>query len=73
ICFQKRVFDGGVNYASNREKYRSSRQNDLKNLSRIWKQWDSDTRGIFTEKYGDIAHLIIINMHEQLIQAMVRS
>ncbi|KAG8496244.1 hypothetical protein CXB51_009063 [Gossypium anomalum] len=34
--------------------------------------WDSDTRGIFTEKYGDIAHLIAVNVDEQLIQAMVR-
>ncbi|MBA0764637.1 hypothetical protein Gotri_013966 [Gossypium trilobum] len=36
------------------------------------KQWYSDTRGIFTEKYGDMAHLIAINVDEQLIQAMVR-
>ncbi|KAL1119101.1 hypothetical protein V6Z11_D01G081200 [Gossypium hirsutum] len=48
------------------------RQNDLEDLTRIWKQWDSDTRGIFTEKYGDIAHLIAINVNEQLIQVMVR-
>ncbi|KAL1106068.1 hypothetical protein V6Z11_D04G176900 [Gossypium hirsutum] len=48
------------------------RQNDLEDLTRIWKQWDSDTRGIFTEKYRDIAHLIAINVNEQLIQAMVR-
>ncbi|KAG8496247.1 hypothetical protein CXB51_009056 [Gossypium anomalum] len=33
---------------------------------------DSDTRGIFSEKYGDIAHLIAVNIDEQLIQAMVR-
>ncbi|PPD90509.1 hypothetical protein GOBAR_DD12567 [Gossypium barbadense] len=33
------------------------RQDDLEDLIGIWKQWDSDTRGIFTEKYGDIAHL----------------
>ncbi|MBA0874819.1 hypothetical protein Goshw_022578 [Gossypium schwendimanii] len=31
-------------------------------------KWDS----IFTEKYGDIAHLKAINVDEQLIQAMVR-
>ncbi|KAL1065224.1 hypothetical protein V6Z11_D13G265700 [Gossypium hirsutum] len=48
------------------------RQNDLEDLTRIWKQWDSGTRGIFTEKYEDIAHLIAINVNEQLIQAMVR-
>ncbi|KAG8500459.1 hypothetical protein CXB51_002729 [Gossypium anomalum] len=30
------------------------------------------TRGIFTERYGDIAHLITIRVDEQLIQAMVR-
>ncbi|MBA0880410.1 hypothetical protein Goshw_011327 [Gossypium schwendimanii] len=47
-------------------------QNDLDDLTRIWKQWDSDTRGIFTEKYGDIAYLIAVNVNEQLIQAMVR-
>ncbi|KAG8498174.1 hypothetical protein CXB51_007324 [Gossypium anomalum] len=35
-------------------------------------RWDSDTRGIFTENYGDIAHLIAVNVDEQLIQAMVR-
>ncbi|KAK8285474.1 hypothetical protein V6Z12_D08G227700 [Gossypium hirsutum] len=46
------------------------RQNDLEDLTRIWKQWDSDTRSIFTKKYGDIAHLIAINVNEQLIQAM---
>ncbi|KAG8485380.1 hypothetical protein CXB51_021664 [Gossypium anomalum] len=34
--------------------------------------WDSDTRGIFTERYGDIANLIAINVDEQLIQAMIR-
>ncbi|MBA0850348.1 hypothetical protein Goshw_028591, partial [Gossypium schwendimanii] len=44
--------------------------NDLENLTRIWKQWDLETRGIFIEKYGDIAHLITINVDEQLIQAM---
>ncbi|KAG8496363.1 hypothetical protein CXB51_007616 [Gossypium anomalum] len=32
----------------------------------------TDTRGIFTERYGDIAHLITIRVDEQLIQAMVR-
>ena len=47
------------------------RQNDLEDLIGIWKQWDSDTRGIFTEKYGDIAHLVAINVNEQLIQTMV--
>ncbi|PPE02669.1 hypothetical protein GOBAR_DD00228 [Gossypium barbadense] len=40
------------------------RQNDLEDLTRIWKQWDSDTRGIFTEKYRDITHLIAINVNE---------
>ncbi|MBA0729897.1 hypothetical protein Golax_025542, partial [Gossypium laxum] len=43
-------------------------QNNLKDLTRIWKQWDSDTRGIFIEKYVDIAHLIAMNVDEQLIQ-----
>ncbi|KAG8490233.1 hypothetical protein CXB51_015977 [Gossypium anomalum] len=33
---------------------------------------DSDTKGIFPKRYGDIAHLIAINVDEQLIQAMVR-
>ncbi|XP_040932617.1 uncharacterized protein [Gossypium hirsutum] len=47
-------------------------QNNLKDLTQIWKQWDSDTRDIFTEKYRDIAHLITVNIDEQLIQAMVR-
>ncbi|KAG8500104.1 hypothetical protein CXB51_003722 [Gossypium anomalum] len=46
------------------------RQNNLEDLVRIWNQWDSDTRGIFTERYGDIAHLITIRVDEQLIQAM---
>ncbi|KAL1175396.1 hypothetical protein V6Z11_A04G086800 [Gossypium hirsutum] len=50
----------------------NARQNNLKDLTRIWKQWDSDTRGVFTEKYGDIAHLIAVNVDEQLIQAIVR-
>ncbi|KAG8493853.1 hypothetical protein CXB51_011152 [Gossypium anomalum] len=39
----------------------NARQNNLENLIQIWKQWDSNTRGIFTEKYGDIAHLIAVN------------
>ncbi|KAG8471873.1 hypothetical protein CXB51_036342 [Gossypium anomalum] len=50
----------------------NARQNNLKDLTRIWKQWDTDTRGIFTENYGDIAHLIAVNVYEQLIQAMVQ-
>ncbi|KAG8480825.1 hypothetical protein CXB51_025311 [Gossypium anomalum] len=50
----------------------NARQNNLEDLTRIWKQWDSDTRGIFTENYEDIAHLITVNVDEQLIQAMVR-
>ncbi|KAG8480520.1 hypothetical protein CXB51_024625 [Gossypium anomalum] len=48
------------------------RQNNLEDLTQIWKQWDSETRGIFTGKYGDIAHLIAVKVDEQLIQAMVR-
>ncbi|MFQ6627969.1 hypothetical protein Gotur_007271 [Gossypium turneri] len=48
----------------------NARENNLEDLTRIWKQWYSDTRGIFTEKYGDMAHLIAINIDEQLIQAM---
>ncbi|KAG8480262.1 hypothetical protein CXB51_024816 [Gossypium anomalum] len=48
------------------------RQNNLEDLVRVWNQWDLDTRGIFTERYGDIAHLITIRVDEQLIQAMVR-
>ncbi|MBA0881509.1 hypothetical protein Goshw_021388 [Gossypium schwendimanii] len=50
----------------------NTRQNNLEDLTRIWKQWELDTRVFFTEKYGDIAHLIAINVNEQLIQAMVR-
>ncbi|KAG8496456.1 hypothetical protein CXB51_009049 [Gossypium anomalum] len=34
--------------------------------------WDSDTKGIFVERYGDIANLIAINVDKKLIQAMVR-
>ncbi|MBA0787626.1 hypothetical protein Gotri_027670, partial [Gossypium trilobum] len=85
IGCQKWVSDGGVNYTSNREKCCSSRlvfedpkskRDSLKegyifNLPEH-KQWDSNTRGIFTEKYGDVADLIAINVDEQLIQAMVR-
>ncbi|KAG8479568.1 hypothetical protein CXB51_029346 [Gossypium anomalum] len=48
------------------------RQNNLEDLVRIWNQWDSDTNGIFTERYGDIANLIAINVDERLIQAMIR-
>ncbi|KAG8490341.1 hypothetical protein CXB51_015529 [Gossypium anomalum] len=48
------------------------RQNNLEDLVRVWNQWDPDTKGIFTERYGDIAHLITIRVDEQLIQAMVR-
>ncbi|KAG8498380.1 hypothetical protein CXB51_007358 [Gossypium anomalum] len=48
------------------------RQNNLEDLVRVWNQWDSETRGIFIERYGDIAHLITIRVDEQLIQAMVR-
>ncbi|MBA0612334.1 hypothetical protein Godav_012943, partial [Gossypium davidsonii] len=45
----------------------NARQNNLKDLTRIWKQWYSDIRGIFTEKYGDIAHLIAINEYAALL------
>ncbi|KAG8480394.1 hypothetical protein CXB51_025097 [Gossypium anomalum] len=48
------------------------RQNNLEDLVRIWNQWESDTRGIFTERYGDVANLIAINVDRRLIQAMVR-
>ncbi|KAG8498175.1 hypothetical protein CXB51_006645 [Gossypium anomalum] len=48
------------------------RQNNLEDLVWIWNQWDSDTRGIFAERYGDIANLIAINVDECLIQAMIR-
>ncbi|KAK5841575.1 hypothetical protein PVK06_003896 [Gossypium arboreum] len=48
------------------------RQNNLEDLVQVWNQWDSDTRGIFTERYGDIANLIAVNVDERLIQAMVR-
>ncbi|MBA0762953.1 hypothetical protein Gotri_012495 [Gossypium trilobum] len=53
-------------YVSNLSKYVTSNghQNDLEDLTRIWKLWDSDTRGIFIEKYGDIAHLIAINVDD---------
>ncbi|KAK5835971.1 hypothetical protein PVK06_011702 [Gossypium arboreum] len=49
-----------------------TRKNNLEDLVRVWNQWDSDTRGIFTERYGDIANLIAVNVDERLIQAMVR-
>ncbi|KAG8485412.1 hypothetical protein CXB51_021213 [Gossypium anomalum] len=48
------------------------RQNNLEDLVWIWNQWDPDTRGIFTKRYGDIANLIAVNIDERLIQAMVR-
>ncbi|KAG8480464.1 hypothetical protein CXB51_024688 [Gossypium anomalum] len=48
------------------------RQNNLDDLTRIWRQWDSDTRGIFTGRYGDITSLIAVNIDERLIQAMIR-
>ncbi|KAL1164026.1 hypothetical protein V6Z11_A06G041400 [Gossypium hirsutum] len=48
------------------------RQNNIEDLTQIWKQWDSYTKGIFTEKYGDIAHLIAVNIDEQMIRAMVQ-
>ncbi|KAG8492169.1 hypothetical protein CXB51_009615 [Gossypium anomalum] len=37
-------------------------QNNLEDLVWIWNQWDSDTRGIFAERYGDIAKLIAEDM-----------
>ncbi|KAG8480500.1 hypothetical protein CXB51_024630 [Gossypium anomalum] len=48
------------------------RQNNLEDLVWIWNQWDSDTRGIFAERYGDMANLIAVNINERLIRAMVR-
>ncbi|KAG8487737.1 hypothetical protein CXB51_018645 [Gossypium anomalum] len=48
------------------------RQNNLDDLTQIWRQRDSDTRGIFTERYGDIASLIAVNIDERLIQAMIK-
>lgn len=48
------------------------RQNNLEDLVRVWNQWDSETKGIFIERYGDIANLIAVNVDERLIQAMVR-
>ncbi|KAK5802319.1 hypothetical protein PVK06_029907 [Gossypium arboreum] len=48
------------------------RQNNLEDLVWIWNQWDSDTRGIFVERYGDIANLIAVNIDKHLIQAMIR-
>ncbi|KAL1144489.1 hypothetical protein V6Z11_A11G235500 [Gossypium hirsutum] len=47
-------------------------QNNLEDLVQVWNQWDSDTRGIFTERYEDIASLIAVNIDEKLIQAMTR-
>ncbi|KAG8480752.1 hypothetical protein CXB51_025124 [Gossypium anomalum] len=46
--------------------------NNPEDLVRIWNQWDSDTRGIFTERNWDVANLIAINVDERLTQAMVR-
>ncbi|KAG8485337.1 hypothetical protein CXB51_021022 [Gossypium anomalum] len=69
------VSDGGVNYTNNREECRGSRlvsKNSKRQGGQFSGRWDLDTRGIFTERYGDIAHLITIRVDEQLIQAMVR-
>ncbi|KAG8474567.1 hypothetical protein CXB51_031312 [Gossypium anomalum] len=48
------------------------RQNNLEGLVRIWNQWDLDTRGIFAERYEDVANLIATNVDERLIQAMIK-
>ncbi|KAG8500113.1 hypothetical protein CXB51_004328 [Gossypium anomalum] len=77
IVAKERVSDGGVNYINNREECRGSRVVSKNSERKRGQpsgrdQWDSDTRGIFTERFGDIAHLITIRVDEQLIQAMVR-
>ncbi|XP_052887627.1 uncharacterized protein LOC128296451 [Gossypium arboreum] len=48
------------------------RQNNLDDLTQIWRQWDSDTRDIFTKRYGDIASMIAVYIDERLIQAMIK-
>ncbi|KAG8490352.1 hypothetical protein CXB51_016091 [Gossypium anomalum] len=50
----------------------NAHQNNLEDLVWIWNRWDSDIRGIFAERYGDIANLIAVNIDEHLIQAMIR-
>ena len=43
----------------------------IKELKAIWESWTVDMQYAFTAKYGDIALLLLIEIDEQLLKAIV--
>ncbi|KAG8480322.1 hypothetical protein CXB51_024736 [Gossypium anomalum] len=47
-------------------------QNELQELRDIWARWDEETKQLFYQSYGDISHLLDINVDKHLFRAMVQ-
>ena len=43
----------------------------LKELKAIWDHWTKERQNAFTAKYGDIALLLLIEVDEQLLKAII--
>ncbi|KAK8975478.1 hypothetical protein V6N11_069908 [Hibiscus sabdariffa] len=48
------------------------RQNDLEELRQIWESFDRVGRQFFFDTYGDIAHLLYVQVDETMLQALIQ-
>ncbi|MBA0747913.1 hypothetical protein Gogos_004778 [Gossypium gossypioides] len=47
---------------------RRNREDELKG---IWQSWDEVKKMRFQDKYGDVAQLLFVKLHDSLLKAMV--
>ncbi|KAL4319084.1 hypothetical protein GQ457_18G013530 [Hibiscus cannabinus] len=48
------------------------RQNDVEELRQVWESLDTEGRQFFFKTYGDIAHLLYVQVDETMLQALIQ-
>ncbi|KAL4361815.1 hypothetical protein GQ457_04G031850 [Hibiscus cannabinus] len=48
------------------------RQNDMEELRQVWESLDTEGRQFFFKTYGDIAHLLYVQVDETMLQALIQ-
>ena len=65
------LFEGFVSELPSAVYLKFPKIKKIKELKAIWESWTIERQDAFTTKYGDIALLLPIEVHEQLLKAII--
>ena len=65
------LFGLGICFGASRRSLSQDTRNQVGKLKAIWDCWTEERQNTFTAKYGDIALLLLIEVDEQLLKAII--